>query len=202
MDKEKFLICVKALILLSPIPFGCATRIWSPLFYLALLVISGLTLFWIEDKIRIPYLKKMRLIAGLFFAYIIFHLIPLPVSVLNIISPSVVKSLYPLSMEPVTFHSLSLVPAETLIFGMQLAVLALFFWVLIYLDLKKEEIYSLVQVLAISVFFHQMQDIHILTFRSLCRIQHEDAYITVFDGPDGTHYRIKLYVFTDFALFS
>jgi len=153
MSKSKFLLCIKALILLSPLTFGCVTRIWSPLFYLVLLVISGMALGGIQDRIDFLYKKKIRLLGGLFFAYTLFQMVPLPRFLLNILSPSTVDILDGLSAEPILFHSLSLVPADTLMFVMRLMVMGLFFWVLVHQDLKKQEMYSLIHVLAISAFF-------------------------------------------------
>lgn len=152
MSKSKFLFCVKALILLSPLPFGCDARIWSPLFFLALLVVSGMALFDIRERVPILYEKKIRLAAGLYFGYIGFQLIPLPRFILNILSPATVETLDQFAMEPVSFHPLSLVPADTLIFGLEMMALLLFFWVMAHQDLGKREIYSLVRVVALSAF--------------------------------------------------
>lgn len=153
MTKEKFLLCVKALILLSPLPFGSATRIWSPLFYLIVLVISSMAMSDIQDQIEILYGKKIRLIGGLFFIYILFQVIPFPRFLLNILSSSTVDILESMSTEPIVFHSLSLVPADSLMFGMRMMVMVLFFWVLLHQDLKKKEIYSLIHIVIISAFF-------------------------------------------------
>ncbi len=153
MNKDKFLLCIKALILLSPLTFGCVTRIWSPLFYLVVLVVSGMALGGIQERIEILYEKKIRLLGGLFFAYTLFQMVPLPRFLLNILSPSTVELLDGLSAEPVLFHSLSLVPADTLMFVMRLMVMGLFFWVLMHQDLKKQEMFSLIHVLTISAFF-------------------------------------------------
>jgi hypothetical protein len=38
--RKLFLVYLKALILLSPIPFGCVGKVWSPLFYLLLTILT------------------------------------------------------------------------------------------------------------------------------------------------------------------
>jgi O-antigen ligase len=153
MSKEKFLFSIKGLILLSPIPFGCATRIWSPLFYLILLLISGMTFWGIRKSFDFFYDKKIRFLGFLFFGFILLQLVPMPRFILKIISPATLTFLDHFSVEPVGFHSLALVPTDTLIFLVRLMVMVFFFYVLIHQDLEKRDIYSLIHVLMASALF-------------------------------------------------
>ena len=54
MKKSLFLFLLKLFILLSPIPFGCVGRVFSPLFYLYLLILSfiGINLVSIKDGLN------------------------------------------------------------------------------------------------------------------------------------------------------
>jgi len=144
---------VKALILLSPLPFGCLGRIWSPLFYLLILIISGMALWGMNQTIHILFEKKIRLLGLLFLGFSLFQLVPLPRFILKIISPHTVSILDQFSLESIDFHSLSIVPAETLTFVLRLLVLVFFFYILLHLNLKKSEIYSIVYIIAFSGFF-------------------------------------------------
>lgn len=152
MSKSKFIFCIKVLILLSPLPFASVTRIWSPLFYLILLVVSGLAISGIQSPPEFLYHKKIKLMGGLFLLYTLFQLIPLPRFILNVLSPSSVELLDSLSVKAVQLHSISLVPADTLMFILRLFVMFLFFWVLVHLDLEKSDIYSLIRIMALSAF--------------------------------------------------
>lgn len=153
MSKDRFLFCVKALILLSPLPFGCAGRVWSPLFYLVILVISALGLDEIRSRVSLLYEKQVGRLGLLFFGFLVFQMVPLPRFILKIVSPASLAVLDDTAVEPFRFHALSLVPADTLMFLMHLFVLVFFFYVLVNLELKKVEVYSMVNVVMASAFF-------------------------------------------------
>lgn len=173
MKKDRIFFFLKGLILLSPLPFGCVGRIFSPLFYVLLLLITffGLDVVWYEKKTvkgrkvvntLSPLYSDFRKIHALpggewltrfftfFTAFILFQVIPLPVAVLKIISPATVRTLE-MFRDPVpAFFPVSMVPAETIIFGLKSLVFILFFWVFINIKMEKREIISLVNVMILS----------------------------------------------------
>jgi O-antigen ligase len=150
MTKRIYLNSIKVLILLSPLPFGCVGRIWSPLFYLAVLILSffGLKLTGKEESFL--YEKRARFYVYLIFGFIVFQLLPLPGFLLNIISPGTLGIIDMLKSSPTSFHSISVLPAETLAFGLRLFVLVFFFYISIKINLEKSEIFSLINVMILS----------------------------------------------------
>jgi hypothetical protein len=150
MTKQIYLNSIKALILLSPLPFGCVGRIWSPLFYLVVLILSffGLKLSGKEETFL--YEKRVRFFIYLIFGFIVFQLLPLPRFLLNIISPGTLGIIDVLKSSPPSFHSISVLPAETLAFGLRLFVLVFFFYVTVKVELEKSEIFSLINVMIVS----------------------------------------------------
>jgi len=150
MTKRNYLDSIKLLILLSPLPFGCVGRIWSPLFYLAVLILSFLGLRLTGKEETFLYEKKARFCVYLIFGFIVFQLLPLPGFLLNVISPGTPGIIDVLKSSPPSFHSVSVLPAETLAFGLRLFVLVFFFYVSIKIDLEKSEIFSLINVMIAS----------------------------------------------------
>ena len=143
MTKRIYLNTIKALILLSPLPFGGVGRVWSPLFYLVVLIFSFLGLKLTGEEETFLYEKRVRFCVYLLFGFIFFQLLPLPGFLLNIISPGTRNILDGLKISSPSFHSLSVLPAETLAFGFRLFVLFFFFYVSAKIRLVKSEIFSL-----------------------------------------------------------
>ena len=52
------------------------------------------------------------------------------------------------------------------------------------------------------VLLYYLENVEVLTFYSTCGIEHEDADIRIFNGPDGAHYGIEFKVFGDFVFAS
>ncbi len=150
MTKRVYINSIKVLILLSPLPFGCVGRIWSPLFYLVVLIISffGLKLTGKEETFL--YEKRTRFCVYLIFGFIFFQLLPLPGFLLNILSPGTLGIIDLLKGSPSSFHSISVLPAETLAFGFRLFVLVFFFYVSAKIELEQSEIFSLINVMIVS----------------------------------------------------
>ncbi|MCI0471277.1 MAG: O-antigen ligase family protein [Candidatus Aminicenantes bacterium] len=144
------LTLLKILILLAPLPFGCVGRIFSPLFYLLVLIFTLIAIGQAHSPSHFLYEKKVRLFFYVFIAFLAFQSIPLPVFLLKIISPAVVRNLAHFKDQVPAFHSLSLVPYETIVFAAKFIVFALFFQVMINLDLEKKEIFSIADTLALS----------------------------------------------------
>ncbi len=93
MNKNNYLLSIKTLILLSPIPFGCVGKIYSPLFYLLLLVVSFIGLYQPKEKSDFLYEKWIRYFFYSFLVFLGFQVIPLPVFLLKILSPKTVNEL-------------------------------------------------------------------------------------------------------------
>jgi hypothetical protein len=150
MTKRSYLISIKALILLSPLPFGCVGKIWSPLFYLVVLILSFFGLKFTRIQETFLHEKKARFCIYLIFAFIVFQLLPLPRFLLNVISPETLDVIDVLKSSPPSFHSISVLPAETLAFGLRLFVLVFFFYISVKIELGESEIFSLIKVMIIS----------------------------------------------------
>lgn len=147
---------LKGLILLSPLPFGCIGRIWSPLFYLVLILISFLTLSFSplpgkEESFLDE--KKIRFISYLLFGFILFQIIPLPRFLVGLFSPRTLEIMDVMKGSPPSFQSISVLPGETLGFGMKLFTLIFFFYVFIKIELDKNEIISLIHTIILSGMF-------------------------------------------------
>jgi O-antigen ligase len=151
MSKTRFLFWIKVLILLSPIPFGCVGRVWSPLFYLLLLIFSVLAMKQTGSPIQLLYARLLKVVGSLFFIFALFQVIPLPRFLLKMLTPQTLKVLEAFAEDPVTFHSLSLLPFETVGFILRLFVLLFFSYVLAQQELKQEEAYSVFNTMALSV---------------------------------------------------
>jgi O-antigen ligase len=150
MTKRIYLNLIKALLLLSPLPFGCVGRIWSPLFYLVVLILSffGLKLTGKEETFLDE--KRIRFCVYLMFGFIVFQLLPLPGFLLHVLSPGTLGIIDVLRSTPSSFHSISVLPAETLAFALRIFVLVFFFYVSVKIDLEQGEIFSLINVMIVS----------------------------------------------------
>ena len=150
MNKKTYQLSIKALILLSPLPFGCVGKIFSPLFYLFLLVVSFIGLYQPKEKSDFLYEKWIRCLFYSFLVFLGFQLIPLPVFLLKILSPKTVNILSSLEEQLPAFHPVSLAPFETLVYGCQFLVFGLFFLVTVNIKLGKSEMISLLNIAAVS----------------------------------------------------
>jgi O-antigen ligase len=147
---KPFLVALKALILLSLLPFGCVGKIFSPLFYLLLLVVSFIGLNQPEKKSDIPYEKWIRRFFYSFLVFLGFQIIPLPIFLLKMLSPMTVNILSSLKDRLPAFHPISLVPFETMVYGFQFLVFGLFFIVMVNMKLRKREMISLLNTAVLS----------------------------------------------------
>lgn len=162
--RKRFLFFLKALILLSPIPFGCVGKVWAPLFYVLVLILTFMGIKVIEEqngfkvqgsKFKVDNPNNIlyeKWIKALFIAILVFiglQLIPLPIFLVKLISPKKIEVLAQLWDELPTFTPLSLVPFETLIYGLIVVLYGLFFWILTRIPLKKREMVGLFNILII-----------------------------------------------------
>ena len=179
--RKRFLFSLKLFILLSPIPFGCVGKIWNPLFYAVLTLLT----FWgirvvenqkviVEAEIGdrssrvgdgistqnskfktqnfndILYGKWIKRLFMAFLIFIGFQCIPLPIALVNILSPNKIEVLGKLIDELPAFTSLSWVPFNTLIYGLVTFLYGLFFLLLFQIRMRKREMVSLLNVLVLS----------------------------------------------------
>lgn len=182
MKKENFIKILKILIFILPLPFGCVGRIFSPLFYLIIGTLSLMVLSQRGSKLQsygakdqdmglrtkdygnkqelvgsILYKDRVKAFLYVFLFFLGFQIIPLPIFVLKVISPRTVFALSSLKDSLPSFHSISLVPFDTLIFSFKFLVFCFFFLSLIYIRFQKKDILSIFNAILLSsviqVFF-------------------------------------------------
>ncbi|UCH92197.1 MAG: O-antigen ligase family protein [Candidatus Aminicenantes bacterium] len=152
MKNDPFFTLLKILVLLAPIPFGCVGRIFSPLFYILILVLSLVGLSRHRDHVDIYFLyeKKIRVVFLVCLGFLALQILPLPFFLLKIVSPATARYLTLLNEKVPAFHSISMVPFETLVYAFKFLVLVLFFWVMMQIKIEKKEIISIFKVLVLS----------------------------------------------------
>jgi O-antigen ligase len=146
---SKFL---KILILLSPLPFGCVGRVFSPLFLMLLLVLSFIALGQPGGPVQFLAKKKIRFVFIAFLCFLGLQLLPLPPFLLKLLSPAAATHIshFTLTGQLTGFHPISMVPFETLAFGFRFLVYALFFLALLHVQFKKNEMISILKILVLS----------------------------------------------------
>jgi O-antigen ligase len=149
-------IILKTLIVLSPLPFGCVGRIFSPLFYMLLLAVVFLAPGPKINDIRLPGHNIIRYAALAFLAFLVLQIIPLPFFLLKLVSPATAEYVFLLTGRTGGFHSISLAPYETLMYGFRFLVFVLFFLALFQVSFKKKEIISIFNVLILSAVFQAL----------------------------------------------
>lgn len=152
MEKEKrmILIFLYTLILLSPLPFGCVGRIFSPLFLMFILLLSFMTLGQPGRGLQFLAKKKIRYLFIAFLCFLGMQLLPLPPFLLKLVSPTTANHITQLTGQLTGFHPISMVPFETLMFGFRFLVYALFFLALVHVQFKKNEMISILKILILS----------------------------------------------------
>lgn len=182
MKQRNFIRILKILIFILPIPFGCVGPIFSPLFYLIIGTLSLMALsqrgsesqgygakdqgmgFRTKDYGNkqelvgsVLYKDRIKTFLYVFLFFLGFQIIPLPIFILKVISPKTVFALSSLKDGLPSFHSISLVPFDTLIFSFKFLVFCFFFLSLIYIRFKKKDILSIFNTILLSsviqVFF-------------------------------------------------
>ncbi|MCK5222753.1 MAG: O-antigen ligase family protein, partial [Candidatus Aminicenantes bacterium] len=158
MSKNAYLNFLKGFILLSPLPFGCVGKVFSPLFYLILLVLSFAGLL-VRDQLKterdesvyFAFQNRIKLFTYIFFGFLLFQIIPLPIFILKLISPATVNSYFLISEQLPAFMTISKVPVGTIMFGVRLLVIIIFLISFIKINIRIRELISIVNVLIISV---------------------------------------------------
>ncbi len=157
MKKSTYLNFLKGFILLSPIPFGCVGKVFSPVFYLVLLLLSfaGLSIRnQLGSKgfgsVNFAFQRKIKLITYIFFGFLVFQVTPLPVFILKLISPATLKSYFPVSEVLPSFMAISKVPVETVLFGIRLLVIILFLISFININLRIRDLIPVINIIILS----------------------------------------------------
>ena len=158
MSKSKYLNFIKIFIFLSPIPFGCIGKVFSPLFYLSLLLLSfiGLSVndlkhFSNKKAVLFAFQNKIKYLVIIFFGFIVFQLLPLPASLVKMVSPATTEKILTLNGYLPNFVSLSLVPVETLLFALRMLTIFIFFFSFVRINFKRKELVSVIKILIFSV---------------------------------------------------
>jgi len=141
MNKKALRFFLQVLIVLAPLPLGCVGGIWLPLCFSAFALFAFLAFLAPQLPYKFPYQRPLRVLAITFFVLLAVQLLPLPLFLLKWLSPGVPRVLENLSGSLPAFHSLTLIPAETLLALARFLVYALFFIALLRLDWDKKDIF-------------------------------------------------------------
>jgi hypothetical protein len=142
MKRKKLRSCLQALIVLSPLPFGCAGGMWEPLCFLLFALFAFVALAGKQSPYAFLYQRPLRYLAAAFFILIAFQLVPLPAFLLRWLSPAVPRLLQAAGAGGYAFHGLSLLPGETLMALARFLVYALFFVALLRSDWSKDDVFA------------------------------------------------------------
>ncbi len=133
---------LKALIILSPLPFAGALPESFLLIKLLLLIFSFLVLVGPVPRVNFPYWKHLRTAGLALLAFMLLQIVPLPVFLVKLLSPKAPAVLQALGTDPTPFTSLSLIPSQSFIYILSFSSFALLFAGLLLLPLEKKEIIS------------------------------------------------------------
>jgi O-antigen ligase len=150
MNKKALRIILQILIVLSPLPLGCVGGVWMPLCFFFFALFTLLAFLGPKAPYKFLYQRSGRYLAVIFFLLLVFQLIPLPLFLIKWLSPGVAPFLKNLSGSMPAFHTLSLIPAETLLALARFLVYALFFIALLRLDWDKKEIFIIFGTAVVS----------------------------------------------------
>jgi O-antigen ligase len=143
MNKKTLRTFLQFLIIISPLPFGCVGSLWLPLCFFLFALFTFLAFLGPKTPFTFLYQRPLRVLAIAFFMLLAWQLLPLPVFLLKWLSPGVPRVLGNLSVSIPAFHTLSLIPAETLLALARFLVYALFFIALLRLDWDKNDVFIL-----------------------------------------------------------
>jgi O-antigen ligase len=142
MSKKALRVLLQVLLVVSPLPLGCVGGAWLPACFFLFSLFAFLALLAPAGGSPLLYQRPMRFLAIAFFVLLAFQLLPLPLFLLNWLSPGVARVLDPLTGVLPAFHSLSLIPAETALALARFLVYALFFIALLRIDWDKNDIFA------------------------------------------------------------
>lgn len=150
MNPGKLRLWLQALIILSPLPFGCSGGAWEPLCFLSFAFFAFFALAGEQAPFKFLYQRPLRLLASVFFILVAFQLLPLPAFLLRWLSPGVPRILENITGSLPAFHPLSLIPAETALALARFLVYALVFIALLRVDWDKDDIFAVFNAAILS----------------------------------------------------
>lgn len=143
MSRKTLRLILQVFFLLSPLPLGCAGGVWQPLCFVFFSLFALLAFFGPQEPYKFLYQRPIRALAVVFFVLIVFQLVPLPIFLVKWLSPGVARILNTLSGSLPAFHSLSLIPGETLLALGRFLVYALFFIALLRVEWSRNDVFAL-----------------------------------------------------------
>lgn len=150
MNKKALRIFLQVLIVISPLPLGCVGGVWLPLCFFLFSIFAFLAFLGPQAPYKFLYQRPMRYLAIAFFVLLAWQLLPLPIFLLKWLSPGVTRILENLSGSLPAFHSLNLIPAESLLALARFLVYTMFFIALLRLDWDKNDIFVLFGTAVVS----------------------------------------------------
>lgn len=150
MNKKSFFIPLRLFILLSPVGYAALGRVYMPLFYLVLIYLAWQGFRQPRQRPEIPFEKAITRLFAALPLYMLLQVIPLPMFLLRLFSPTTVRALNFLNDTPPSFHSVSLVPAATFMYALQLTVFALFCRMILSVKWEKPDILTLLNTIVYS----------------------------------------------------
>ncbi len=127
MKSNVFFNLLRLFILVAPLLYCGMGRLFSPLFFALLSVFIWFGFRQPRYETRYPLDRVIKWLMWAVPLLPLLQVIPLPMFLLRFVSPNTVSTLKMITTGLPSFHPISLVPFETLIFAFQVAVLVLFF---------------------------------------------------------------------------
>jgi len=150
MNPGKLRRGLQALVILSPLPFGCVGGVWQPLCFLLFALFAFFALAGKPAPFHFLYQRPLHWLAAAFFILVALQLLPFPAFMLQWLSPGVPRILAGISGVVPAFHTLSLIPAETAMALARFLVYALFFIALLRVDWDKDDIFAVFNAAVLS----------------------------------------------------
>ncbi len=142
MKPAKLRVWLQALIILSPLPLGSMGGVWEPLCFLSFTLFAFFALAGEQAPFKLIYRRPLLFLAAVFFILIAFQLLPLPMFLLQWLSPGVPRLLETLGGPLPAFHALSLIPSETIMALARFLAYGLFFIALLRVHWDKDDIFA------------------------------------------------------------
>ncbi|MCP5108727.1 MAG: O-antigen ligase family protein [bacterium] len=148
--KKQFFLMLRIFILICPLLYGFMGRLFSPFFFLVLLLFVWSGFKQPRQDPEYPFRRKIGFLFYGFMGFLLLQAVPLPLFLLRRLSPAAVRALEFLADKPPAFHPISLLPFDTLIFAAQLAAAVLFFRMILSVKWEKQEMISLLFTILMS----------------------------------------------------
>lgn len=197
--KKLFLVGLKTLILLSPLPFGSVTPFFSPLFYLSALILGFYGYrqhFHQREIIGEKWIVRGAWVMG---GFLVLQLIPLPRVLLSLVSPVAVETLTRFKETVPAFHPLSLVPFQTFETLIHFMVFMFLAWLLMRINLRRREMVGILNAIVYSGVFQALFGLAKFfsgnrKFFLLFHTQKQDVYSNYLTGTIGNPNHFAFYL--------